>query len=108
MIKRLAVVQARDGMNRNDALTYWRESHAPLVVKVPGITKYVQNHCTDGAAFGSEPPFLGIGEVWFGTRDDAERALASPEWQAVLDDARTFMELSRVVAGWVEVVEFSQ
>lgn len=107
MIKRLAVVHAREGMGREDALRYWRESHAPLVMNVPGIFKYIQNHCTDGAAFGSEPPFLGVGEVWCNTRDDAERALASPEWQAVMDDAGTFMDLTRVVAGWVEVFDFN-
>jgi uncharacterized protein (TIGR02118 family) len=102
VIKRITVVHARPGIGRSEALRYWKEAHAPLVATVPGLRRYVQNHCIDGFLGTSEAPFLGVGEVWFDSEEDAEVATATPEWRAVLDDAATFMDMERVTAGWVE------
>jgi uncharacterized protein (TIGR02118 family) len=48
------------------------------------------------------PPFAGLGELWFDSVEAAAAALATPEWQAVLDDAATFMDLDHVTAAWAE------
>ena len=58
-----------------------------LVRDVPGVRRYVQNVCRPGPD-GSEPPYAGLGELWFETFEDAAAALDSPEWRAVIDDAR--------------------
>lgn len=34
-------------------------------------------------------------------------ATATPAWQAVLDDAATFMDMEKVTAGWVEEYELA-
>lgn len=102
MIKRVTIVHARPGMDRAEALRYWKDVHGPLIVKVPGVQRYVQNHCTESAQGRAEPPFLGIGEVWFASREDADRTAATPEWKAAMADAATFMDMDRVVAGWAE------
>ncbi len=60
------------------------------------------NHCTEGAQGHPEPPFLGVGEVWFASRKEADQTAATPEWKAAMVDAATFMDLDRVVAGWAE------
>jgi uncharacterized protein (TIGR02118 family) len=105
VIKRVTVVQALSGLDRAETLRHWREVHAPLVLRVPGVRRYVQNHCVEDAR-GGEPPFLGVGEVWFESREGAERAQRTPEWQAVLSDAAGFMDMERVTAGWAEEHEF--
>jgi uncharacterized protein (TIGR02118 family) len=102
MIKRVTVVHARTGMDRGEVLRYWKEVHGPLIAKVPGVQRYVQNHCTESAQGHPEPPFLGVGEVWFASREEADQAAATPEWKAAMADAATFMDLDRVVAGWAE------
>jgi uncharacterized protein (TIGR02118 family) len=102
MIKRVTVVQARPDADRAEVLRYWKEIHGPLIAKVPGVRRYVQNHCLESAQGHAEPPFLGIGEVWFESREAAERTLATPEWKAAMADAATFMDMDRVVAGWAE------
>jgi uncharacterized protein (TIGR02118 family) len=62
----------------------------------------VQNHCIESARGHAQPPFLGIGELWFESRELADRALATPEWKVAMADAATFMDMDCVVAGWAE------
>jgi uncharacterized protein (TIGR02118 family) len=107
VIKRITVVHARPEIERGEAGRYWKEVHGPLVARVPGLRRYVQNHCVDGVLGTNEPPFLGVGEVWFDSEEDAEVATASPEWRAVLDDAATFMDMARVAAGWAQEHELA-
>jgi uncharacterized protein (TIGR02118 family) len=101
MIKRLTQWQPREGLTREAALRYWRDEHAPLLEAVPGVVKYVQNHCTV-APDGAEPPYAGLGEVWFESRQAAEDAATTNEWESVLEDAATFMDMTRVVAAWAD------
>ena len=71
MIKRVTVVHPRSGTDRAEVLRYWKDVHGPLIAKVPGVKRYVQNHCIESAQGHAEPPFLGIGEVWFESREEA-------------------------------------
>ena len=102
MIKRVTVVHARSDTNRAEVLRYWKDVHGPLIAKVSGVKRYVQNHCIQSAHGQAEPPFLGVGEVWFESREEADRIQATPEWKAAMDDAATFMDMDRVDAGWAE------
>ena len=52
------VLNEKPGMDLGEALRYWRETHGPMVGKVPGVRRYVQQHAV-GASEG-EPPFLGV------------------------------------------------
>lgn len=103
MVKRLTQWRARSDVDAEEALRYWRDEHPALVARVPRILGYVQNHCIVGPD-GAQPPYLGVGEVWFESLEEAAAAaaLASPEWQAVIDDADTFMDLRSVSAAWAE------
>jgi uncharacterized protein (TIGR02118 family) len=100
-IKRLTQWRPRAGLRQNEALRYWREEHARLVENVPRVERYVQNRCLVGPD-GAEPPYAGLGELWFADFAAAEAALATPEWKAVIEDASTFMDLDRVSAVWAE------
>jgi uncharacterized protein (TIGR02118 family) len=101
VIKRLTMWHAQPQLDRGEALRRWRDEHAALVRRVPRLRRYVQNHCVAGPG-GAEPPYTGLGEVWFDSVDDARAAAESPEWAAVLADAATFMDLRRTVAAWAE------
>lgn len=93
--------QVRQGVSREAALEYWRTSHVRLVEQVPGVKRYVQDHCIVGPD-GSEPPYVGVGELWFEGVETAKTALVTPEWRAVIEDASTFMDLDHVTAVWAE------
>lgn len=99
MIKRLTMWQAKDGVGPEQALRRWRGEHAELVRAVPGLCGYVQDHCTQSPE-GGGIPFTGLGEVWFEDFESATAATKSPEWEAVIADAATFMDLDTVVAAW--------
>ena len=99
MIKRLTQWTQRPELTREEALRHWKEDHARLVVRMPGVVRYVQNVCVAGPE-GVEPPYAGLGEVWFETLDSAQAALASSEWKSVLDDAATFMDMGAISAAW--------
>ncbi|RAM36120.1 EthD domain-containing protein [Arthrobacter globiformis] len=65
-----------------------------------------------GAGLRSEPlcsstrwgnrPYAGLGEVWFETREAAAAGRQSPEWSAVVADAREFMDMPTIVVAWAE------
>jgi uncharacterized protein (TIGR02118 family) len=101
VIKRLTMWHARPGMARQEALRYWRDDHAPVVRTVPGVRRYVQDHCVESPE-GGEPPYTGLGEVWFGTVEAAQAALGTPEWAAVIEGAATFMDMGRILVAWAE------
>lgn len=104
MIKRLTMWHARSGVSREEALRHWRTGHAELVRQVPGIRRYVQDHCVPSPE-GGDIPYTGLGEVWFDDFNAAATATATEEWRAVIDDAATFMDLARIVAAWADEYE---
>jgi hypothetical protein len=68
-------------------------------MQVPHLLGYVQDVVLPGPD-GADPPYAGLGETWFATFDDAQLATSSPEWAAVIEDARTFMDFDRLVVAW--------
>lgn len=99
MIKRLTNWQSREDVTIEDALHHWSATHAALVAQVPEIRRYVQNHCVEGPE-GGHFPYTGLGEIWFEDFESARFAMSTPEWALVIEDARTFMDFSTVVAAW--------
>jgi uncharacterized protein (TIGR02118 family) len=105
VIKRLTMWQARPEVSPEEALAHWRSGHAELVRAVPGVRRYVQNHCITGPAgdAGGQPlPYTGVGEVWFDDAPAAEAAVATPEWGRVIEDAMRFMDPQAITAVWAE------
>src|SRR5438067_2380557 len=94
-----------DPARSREAHEYWIETHGGRFGRaVPGIGRYVQNHCA--ASLGDdELLFDGFSECWFEDRTAFERALASPEWLAMNDDAETFCDVDFIVGGMSAVVE---
>ncbi len=94
MVKLVAVIRKRDENRPDEFLRYWREVHAPIVAKVPGLRRYV---ISPAIGTGTGPEYDGIAELWF---DDAEalgRAMASPEWRAVSVDTPIFVDAESII-----------
>lgn len=102
MIKRLTSWHVRSDVSEEEALRHWRTHHVQLVRALPGLRRYVQNHCTQGPAAdaGAKLPYTGLGEVWFEDFAAAQAAMQTPEWKVVLEDAATFMDMARLTAVW--------
>ena len=102
MVKRLTEWHPREGLSRDEALRYWTGQHAKLVVDVPGLRRYVQSVLS--LQMAASHRMQGLGEVWFDSVQAAGDASESAEWAAVIEDARTFMDFSRLVVAWAEEV----
>jgi uncharacterized protein (TIGR02118 family) len=93
MAKAIFVLKRRSDLTREQCLEYWSgEHHTSIVKKVPGLTKWVQNHVTSAP---SEPVCDGVGELWFESDEAMEQALSSPEMGAAVEDATNFLDMEK-------------
>jgi steroid delta-isomerase-like uncharacterized protein/uncharacterized protein (TIGR02118 family) len=89
--KVIFVLRRRADLTHEQCLEYWGgQHHAALVGKVPGLTRWLQNHvvATPGGSVCD-----GIGELWFESEAAMENALSSPEMAAAVEDARNFLDM---------------
>ena len=84
------VLYEKAGMDRADALRYWRETHGPIAGAIPGLQHYVQQHAV-GAPAG-EPPFLGVASLRFADQDAFAAAAGSPQFAAAIADLPNFID----------------
>ena len=96
------VLYEKDGSDRTEALRYWRDTHGAIVRKVPGVTRYVQQHAV--AAPDGTPPFLGVASLSFADQEAFGVAAASPEFAAALADVPNFADADRLPTAFVEDV----
>lgn len=82
-------------MEAEDFRRYWREIHAPIAARLPGLRKYIQNHSVANAN-GNPPAYDGFAEMWWDNADAMEQSLASPEGKAALADVANFMDAERM------------
>ena len=94
MVKALSFFKRKPGMSVEAFQAYWRTRHPEVVVKLPGIRRYVQSHTLRSGYRKGEPVHDGIAEIWF---DDtrAMRALAgTAAYAAVEADEAQFIDRS--------------
>jgi uncharacterized protein (TIGR02118 family) len=96
------VLYEKDGIDRTEALRYWRETHGPIVAKVPGVTRYLQQHAV--SAPDGQPPFLGVASLSFADQDAFGAAATSPEFAAALADVPNFADGARLPTAFVDDV----
>lgn len=84
------VIKEKAGLDRREALRYWRETHGPLVREVPGVRRYVQQHAL--AAPEGDPPFLGVASLSFDDQAAFAAAAASAEFSATVADVANFAD----------------
>jgi uncharacterized protein (TIGR02118 family) len=98
----------RPGLGRKEADRFWRERHAPLVLAVPELTRFVQNLVLGSLGpFGVEGQpvvYDGLSECWFADREAFVRASETAEWQRLVEDARSFIDMD-ALEGMCAVVE---
>jgi uncharacterized protein (TIGR02118 family) len=94
VVKVIALLARRADMSREDFERYLRETHVPLLVKMPGLRRLVINWVRPNPN-GPPPAYDAVGEDHFDDAEALEAALASPEGRAVADDVANFLDMSR-------------
>ncbi len=94
MVKMVAFFKRKPGMSIEDFQSYWRTTHADIVVKLPGIRRYVQSHTILSGYRKGEPIYDGMAELWFDNTDAMRAQAGTPEFAAVRADEPNFMDVA--------------
>jgi uncharacterized protein (TIGR02118 family) len=93
MSKVIFVLHRRADLTREQMAEHWSgEQHTSIVNRVPGLTRWVQNHVMSAPG---EPICDGIGELWFESDEAVQQALSSPEMGAAVEDAKRFLAMEK-------------
>lgn len=103
MLKMVYLIRRRPELGVDEFRRYWTENHGPIAARLPGLRKYVQHHVVPNPD-GSDPEFDGFAEMWWDDADALSEALASPEFEAALADAQSFLDWDRTQGFSVEQV----
>ncbi len=89
VIKTVTLLTRRPDLAREEFLRHWKQVHAPLVLALPGVRRYVQ--CRPLEATGGESPYDGIAEVWYDSLEDLRATMDSAAYNELLADEVNFM-----------------
>jgi uncharacterized protein (TIGR02118 family) len=99
VVKIVAFVRRRDGLDYADFVRYWQEHHAHVVAKLPGLRRYIQNPAID---MNRDWPYDGMAELWFDDMDAVRSAFRSEESARVREDEPNFTS----TIDWFMATEF--
>ena len=98
--KVLALVKRGPGLTAEQFQGEWRREVGPQVADLPGVRRYVQDHCRLGIyRAGREPAFDGMASLWYG-----EPFSLAQEGHRIATLEETITNVSRRVALEVEEV----
>lgn len=96
MIKLVYCIAKKPGLSDDEFFRYWRDVHAPIGARIPGIRRFVQSRRVSVPSDTHRPDFDGLVELWFENAESLLAARQSPEWEASTRDEANFIDHSRV------------
>ncbi len=91
-LKAIELFTRKPGMSVEDFQRHWREAHAALALRVPGVERYVISATRLSAyASGRQPAYDGAALMWFASGDALKAAGGSPEYKALVADRASFL-----------------
>ncbi len=91
MLKFASFFRKRPDIGHADFHEYWIGTHAELVLRMPGLVRYVQNHPLPGT-LSDRSPFHGVAEVWLESEEALRRDPGSPFWEEVAVQEAMFID----------------
>jgi uncharacterized protein (TIGR02118 family) len=110
MVKLVAFFKRKVGISVDAFQQHWRTRHAELVVRQPGLRRYVQNHTLASAYQSSEPVYDGVAEAWFDNTQSMRELDEAAEHRAVREDEANFIDpdqIGMVITDEVTIVDGS-
>ena len=98
MVKIVIFFKRKPGMSVEDFQKHWRTTHADIILRLPGIRRYIQSHVLASGYRKGEPVYDAVAESYF---DDTQamKALAKmPEYAAVLADEPNFIDAASMAS----------
>jgi uncharacterized protein (TIGR02118 family) len=93
MLKVFSLVPKKPGISDGQFLRHWRDVYAPMVLPIPGVRRYVQNHRLPQSVPGiPSPPYEGVSETWFDNLEAFSAAQRSEYREALRRDEPNFID----------------
>ena len=92
MVKSVVFFKRKAGMGVSEFQEYWRTRHPEVVLKLPGVRRYVQSHTRPSIYRKREPVYDGIAEIWNDSLDALRAMMRDPHYQAVKADEAQFID----------------
>ena len=92
MVKVVTFLKRKSGMSVENFQRYWRTRHPEVVVRLPGVRRYVQSHTLASSYGKGEPVYDGIAEIWADGTDALRAMTRSPENAKVQADEEQFID----------------
>ncbi|MGE0665620.1 MAG: EthD domain-containing protein [Sphingomonadales bacterium] len=91
MLKFISFFRKRPDIGHAEFHDYWIDTHAELVMRMPGLVRYVQNHPLPGTLTATSR-FHGCAEVWLESAEALVREPGSPFWEEVAVQEAMFID----------------
>jgi uncharacterized protein (TIGR02118 family) len=88
MVKLVALIVSKEGIDHDDFVSYWRENHVPMVSQLDGLRRYT-------TAVPLEPekaPYDGVAEAYFDSKEAVDEAFATDLGREIRADEDNFVE----------------
>jgi uncharacterized protein (TIGR02118 family) len=92
VVKLVYCISKKKSLTDAEFFQYWRNVHAPIGARIPGLRKLVQSHRITVSDDDYQADHDGVAELWF---DDVESLLAArktAEWSASTADEANFVD----------------
>ena len=87
-------LKRKPGWSLADARQYWLQVHGPIVMKLPGLRRYVQSHLVDAAYNYAEPKWDGVAQLWVDDAATLQKLLDCKEFkEGAWPDGEKFLDL---------------
>jgi uncharacterized protein (TIGR02118 family) len=88
MVKVVAVISRKPGLDRAEFLRHWQQDHPAYVRTLPHLRRYVQNPAVEGYRTW---PYDGVAELWFDSVRDVAAAFDSPQATTLREHEENFI-----------------
>lgn len=92
MVKVLTFLKRKPGMAVDEFQRYWLTRHPAVVMRLPGVRRYVQSHTLDRTYARGEPAWDGIAEVWADDTEALRAMTRGPAHAALQADEEQFID----------------
>lgn len=92
MVKIVIFFKRKPGMSVEDFQKHWRTTHADIIVRLPGIRRYIQSHVLASGYRKGEPVYDAVAESYFDDTQAMKALSRMPEYAKVLADEPNFID----------------
>ena len=101
-MKLFAFVKRKEGMSREDFLSYWHTQHGPMIRDTPELGGQTLSYVQHPAAPGDRSGWDGVAVQEFASWDDFLAMLSGPAGELMREDEANFLDPSSIKVVFTE------